>query len=182
MSSVRHVVVPADARMLSTLGRIDYEDGFSVDLPEVRERTAEQWARAVIENAPGSFRTSLPRGWRALGLKHGPVDSESHVLGWPIRTNTPDVVLLGDPPPVPRTTLIEGVAVVPGNRHVHVAQGPLHGAEEPWCDGVVLIDEDDSSTRRIFRTSVPGATDAEPSRRGQDFDREAISPRLEQRR
>jgi hypothetical protein len=35
------------------------------------------------------------RGWRALGLRIGPIRSEEFVLGWEVRRSTPDLVLLG---------------------------------------------------------------------------------------
>jgi hypothetical protein len=92
---VRQTVLPAGTRELSTLARIDYEDAFLVDIGLAQDRTAEQWARETLEAAPVSTRRALTRGWSGLGLRLGPARSERHVLGWEIRHNAPDVVLLG---------------------------------------------------------------------------------------
>jgi hypothetical protein len=92
---VRQVELPAQARALSTLPRIDYHDAFAVEAARGQGRTAEQWARAVLEDAPLATRRALTRGWFALGLRLGPVRSGERVLGWEIRRSTLDAVLLG---------------------------------------------------------------------------------------
>ena len=91
MSAVRQVAVPAAVRALSTLDRVDYADAFRVELEDVRSRTAEEWARAVLEDAPLATRGQLLSGWSSLGLKVG----RGSVLGWHVRSSTPDVLLLG---------------------------------------------------------------------------------------
>ena len=91
MSAVRQVAVPAAVRALSTLDRVDYADAFRVKLSDVRSRTAEEWARAVLEDAPLAVRGQLLSGWSSLGLKVG----RGSVLGWHVRSSTPDVLLLG---------------------------------------------------------------------------------------
>jgi hypothetical protein len=96
MDEVRQIEVPDEARAQSTLRRIDYADAFLADVGPTGRRTAEAWARAVLEDAPLALRRSLGSGWSALGLKVGLVRSgEDAVLGWPIRRRTPDAVLLG---------------------------------------------------------------------------------------
>ena len=92
---VRQVAVPMAARALSDLERIDYADAFLVELACVQERTAEQWARVAVEEAPVGVRQALRSGWTALGLKLGGAPAEQSVLGWPIRRRTRDFVLLG---------------------------------------------------------------------------------------
>ena len=92
---VRQTVLPAGTRELSTLARIDYQDAFLVGTGPARDLTAEQWAREVLEGAPASTRRALTRGWSGLGLRLGPAQSDRHVLGWEIRRNDPDAVLLG---------------------------------------------------------------------------------------
>jgi hypothetical protein len=94
-SQVGQVAVPPAARSASTLARIDYEDAFFVDTGTVRDRTAEQWARAVLEGAPDHVRARLLRGWSLLGLKLGSPRSDRRVLGWEVRRSTPDIALLG---------------------------------------------------------------------------------------
>jgi hypothetical protein len=90
---IRQIALPPGARALSTFSRIDYEDAFLVEAG--RDRTAEQWARAVLEDAPRLMRRKLRRGWRALGLRVGSPRSARRVLGWEMRRSTSDVVLLG---------------------------------------------------------------------------------------
>ena len=91
---VRQVDVPASVRERSTLTRIDYADTFLVDIGAAQV-TAEQCAREVLEGAPLAIRTQLLSGWSSIGLKISK-DSPPHtVLGWPVRQNTPDFILLG---------------------------------------------------------------------------------------
>jgi hypothetical protein len=90
---VRQVSLPVDARALSTLSRVDYEDAFIVDVGG--ERTAEGWARAVFDDAPLAVRARLLSGWIGLGLKLGEPWSARHVLGWKVQQSSPSVVLLG---------------------------------------------------------------------------------------
>jgi hypothetical protein len=68
---VRQVALPPAARALSTLSRIDYQDAFFVDTGPDLDRTGEQWARAVLADAPPIVRRKLLRGWHWLGLKLG---------------------------------------------------------------------------------------------------------------
>jgi hypothetical protein len=92
---VREVAVPPTARALCTLARVSYQDAFTVEIDSAQERTAEQWARAILEQTPISIRSSLLSWWSALGLKLGPPWSNRHLLGWHVRHSTPDYVLLG---------------------------------------------------------------------------------------
>ncbi len=92
---VRQVTLPPDARTLSTFSRVDYQDAFVLDTGPVQDRTAEQWARVLLEDAPASTRNSLSRGWSRLGLRLGSAPPDRSVLGWEVRRSTPDVALLG---------------------------------------------------------------------------------------
>lgn len=92
---VRRILVPPQARALCTLARIDYEDAFVVHRGGAPRRTAEQWARAAVEDVPASVAEMLQSGWSALGLKLGGAPPERSVLGWRIRRSTPEFVLLG---------------------------------------------------------------------------------------
>ncbi len=92
---VREISVPAGARSLSTLSRIDYEDGFMVDGDPLPGRRCERWARAVIEDTPAAVRVKLLCSWWALGLKVGSPWSARRVLGWEILLEDFDYVLLG---------------------------------------------------------------------------------------
>jgi hypothetical protein len=89
---VSQVQLPADARALSILSRIDYEDAFRIETGV--ERTADQWARAVFNDAPVAMRARLLSGWAGLGLKLAEPWSAGHVLGWKVRQTSPNVLLL----------------------------------------------------------------------------------------
>jgi len=94
MTGVRQVEVPASARALTTLARVDYADAFLVDVGSMRDRDAGYWAREILEGAPLSVRSQLLSGWSAIGLKVRR-SSERSVLGWEVRRATPDHILLG---------------------------------------------------------------------------------------
>jgi hypothetical protein len=89
---VRQLELPPVARPLSTLPRVDYADAFLVESGSTQNWSAEQWARAVLGDAPVVIKANLLLGWSAIGLK--PTTRHS-VLGWEIRVSTPDFVLLG---------------------------------------------------------------------------------------
>jgi Protein of unknown function (DUF2867) len=90
--SVTAVTLPADARALSTLSRIDYEDAFRLDAGV--ERSAERWVRAMLNDAPVRVRSRLVAGWLALGLNLRGPWSADRVLGWQVQHSDPHVVLL----------------------------------------------------------------------------------------
>jgi hypothetical protein len=91
---VRQAAVPPAARALSTLPRVDYEDAFILETGPARERTAEQWARAALEDAPATTQRALRWGWFALGLQLGSTRDDRRVIGWEVRRNNADFVLL----------------------------------------------------------------------------------------
>jgi hypothetical protein len=92
---VTEVEVPADALSLSTLPRVDYRDGFRLELPGGPALSGEEWAREMLEGARPETRRSLRRGWPLLGLKMAPHGAEGAILGWRIRHSGPDHALLG---------------------------------------------------------------------------------------
>ena len=94
------VAVPAEARDLCSLSRIDYEDAFLVETCAAQGRTATEWMKAILEDAPLAVKVKLLLGWSAIGLVPTLSMSGQAVLGWEIRTSTPDFVLLS------RTSLI----------------------------------------------------------------------------
>jgi hypothetical protein len=89
---VSQVVLPADARALGNLSRVDYEDAFIVDAGG--RQTAEQWARAVFSDAPLAVRARLVAGWLGLGLKLGGPWSTHRLLGSKVAQRSPDVLVL----------------------------------------------------------------------------------------
>jgi hypothetical protein len=92
---VGQIAVPPVARALSTLPRIDYEDGFVVDGDPIPGGSCEQWARAVLDDTPLAVRLKLLGGWWALGLRVGSPWSPRRVLGWEVRREEFGYVLLG---------------------------------------------------------------------------------------
>jgi hypothetical protein len=80
-AGVREIDVPDAARSRSTLGRLDYADCFLVAAGRASPGIAEQWSRAVLEDAPPGTRRALHLGWGSLGLQLGPEQSERYVLG-----------------------------------------------------------------------------------------------------
>jgi hypothetical protein len=92
---VRQIELPADARALGTLQRVDYEDAFLVEGGAARDGTPEQWARAMFEGAPLTTRAAMWSTWVAIGLRLGSPLSRRSVLGLEVRRSDPDFVLLG---------------------------------------------------------------------------------------
>jgi hypothetical protein len=92
---VRQVDVPPAVHSLATLPSIGYEDAFLADVGPVCDRTAEEWARAILEGSPKSLRANLLAGWSMIGLKVGGGRSRDSILGWRVRRCEPDYVLLG---------------------------------------------------------------------------------------
>jgi hypothetical protein len=92
---VRQITPPPGTRSASTLGRVDYEDAFVVDVCEPSALSAEQWMRMILEGASAAVRIQLLSGWSALGLRVGLPSADRSVLGWQIRAADSDFILLG---------------------------------------------------------------------------------------
>jgi hypothetical protein len=93
--AVRQVEVPKAARALSSLSQIDYADAFLLRTGEDDDRTAGQWARTILEGSPFATRAALQSGWSSIGLKLDGESAGEHMLGWQVRRQTPDLILLG---------------------------------------------------------------------------------------
>jgi hypothetical protein len=93
-SEARQVPVPPYVVEASSLGRVDYADAFVVQTGPTADRSAEEWARALLEGAPSPLRATLVRSWTLLGLKIGSTRDVDRVLGWQVACSTPDQVLL----------------------------------------------------------------------------------------
>ena len=91
-TAVTQISLPADARALSTLARVDYEDAFIVE--RAGDRAPREWVRAVIDDAPSRVRGRLYTGWLSLGLRLGPPWSSHRVLGWRVARSEPGWLLL----------------------------------------------------------------------------------------
>jgi hypothetical protein len=85
-----------EIRDLSTLPDVDYADAFLVRIGPTSGWSAERWARAILEEAPATMRARLLSGWKTLGLEIGVEEGvgSGAVLGWSVRRNTHEVVLL----------------------------------------------------------------------------------------
>lgn len=91
---VRRTTAPTAAQLLTTLDRVDYSEAFVVGTDQHDGRTAEQWARISFESLDAQHRVQFKATWLALGLRVSLKDSPSTVLGWVIRSSTPEHVLL----------------------------------------------------------------------------------------
>jgi hypothetical protein len=127
------------------LSRVDYGDAFVVEIGRAQDRTAEQWARTIFDDAPMRARRPLRWSWLAQGLKLGSARSERLVLGWELRRSTPDLALLGADSRIgmpaeilfmrQQDSLLVAVFVQQDNRiarAVWAAVRPLHRRFSPW--------------------------------------------------
>lgn len=93
MQVKRIAVEPANA--VGALPRSGCAVAFELSLPAAGDRSPEQWARAVWEQAPALVRRLLLIGWRAgLGLRLGPLNTPAHVLGWALTSATGQAAVL----------------------------------------------------------------------------------------
>ncbi|MFE9251140.1 hypothetical protein [Streptomyces sp. NPDC007088] len=87
--------VPPARRVVAELAGADYASAFTVPATGLESRTADHWARAVVEQAPWPVRWALLTGWRGvLGLRLAPTYAPGHVLGWPVERDEPDAITL----------------------------------------------------------------------------------------
>ena len=88
------VPVPLDEPLIGDAS-YDYADSFEIRVPESDERSAEQFVRCAIEDAPRPLRELVWLVHRhVLRLRLGPRSSASHVLGWRIKTSERDAFRL----------------------------------------------------------------------------------------
>jgi hypothetical protein len=84
--------VPEPIRAADTFDRCDDVDVCTFSSDAMPDATAEQWARAALEESPAGH--AAPRLWRLLGLRLGPSGSPHHVQGWRIADRGPHWVRL----------------------------------------------------------------------------------------
>jgi hypothetical protein len=90
---------------------IDDEDAFLVEIGPAHDRTSEQRARAILEDAPILVRHALRWGW--------------FVLGWEVRRSTPDVaLLLPAPASAAGRTALQAPAAHAALRHLRATREP----------------------------------------------------------
>jgi hypothetical protein len=81
--------------MSNNVAGYNYSDFFEATAVAGDDRSPEEWARAVFEDAPWLVRWFLLAGWGlVLGLRLGPRPSPGHVLGWEIVQTEPNSVML----------------------------------------------------------------------------------------
>lgn len=92
---IRQIPAPGTARALCGLSRIDYADAFVVENEAAHELTGQDWAKAVLADAPDAVKAKLLAGWAAIGLLPAVRAPRGSLLGWEIRSATADFVLYG---------------------------------------------------------------------------------------
>jgi len=90
----RTAVSPAVRAVGPFTEECDYEVAFEIERPEGRTLSAEQWARAMFEEAPLALRWFLIVGWTAITCRLRPRRSPSRVLGWQIESASPDTAVI----------------------------------------------------------------------------------------
>ncbi|MBU2669443.1 hypothetical protein KOI35_38620 [Actinoplanes bogorensis] len=90
--TVREIDAPADLEALAALTPVDWRESFT--LAVTGSRSAEQWARHMLEGASWKARAQMVTTWTLLGIPLAPPWSRSQVLGWRIRHNTPGAIVL----------------------------------------------------------------------------------------
>lgn len=90
---VREIQPPAAAADLAGLATIDYRESFA--FTGTARRRPEQWARVILEGASRRERLTMLSAWLALGVGLAPLGSAGQVLGWRIRHDEPDAIVLG---------------------------------------------------------------------------------------
>jgi hypothetical protein len=147
--------VPARARELAGLDRVDYADAFAVQTAATR--TPTQWVRSVEETAPTLMRL-VRLVHHGLGLRLAPLGSAGHVFGWEVvdsshdeavlsvegRIVTPRIVALTSPGKVVIATLL---------RFEHVTARPIWASVAPVHRAVAryLLDRVTSSAAAAER-------------------------------
>jgi hypothetical protein len=87
--------VPDAMRSLDTLASPDYTDLFTGITAEARTKSAEQWARTLLEDAPLGLRMLIPAVHRVvLGLRIQLRGGPGYVLGWKIADRSDDFLRL----------------------------------------------------------------------------------------
>lgn len=77
---VRHRDIPEEIRSLAGMAGPDYIDLFTVAASAAKERSPEEWARAVIEGVPRAGQVIV---WQTLlGLRLDPRPGPDRAAGW----------------------------------------------------------------------------------------------------
>ncbi|MEV0248427.1 hypothetical protein AB0H76_17650 [Nocardia sp. NPDC050712] len=93
-SSVDAVDVDTEMLAFSTLADIGHSDAHLLRTDRSADHSAEQWARAILEDVPAEVRVTLERAWKVIALSLAPVGAAHTIAGWSIAHTGPDYVLL----------------------------------------------------------------------------------------
>ncbi len=90
---VRQHGISDDLLALTTMTDVVYIDCHVLQTPVATTRTADQWARAIMEDVPEATRARLAAAWAGieLDLHPGPPDT---VAGWRITFTAPERIVL----------------------------------------------------------------------------------------
>ncbi|HYI44455.1 MAG TPA: DUF2867 domain-containing protein [Actinomycetota bacterium] len=103
---VRRRAVATDEPLIGA-DRYDYADAFEVRVPRPDPRSAEQWARAALEQAPRTVRWVIRVAHRyVVRFRLGPSSSPNHVLGWSIVTSQHEAIVLEAVSPLLRAVIV----------------------------------------------------------------------------
>jgi hypothetical protein len=92
----RRTEVPAMVLAVGTLAGANYMCAFEIAGLPPGSRSAEDWLRSIIEDAPRPMQWLIVTGWTtALRLRLGPRPSPDHVLGWKILSSSPTEIVIG---------------------------------------------------------------------------------------
>jgi len=107
------VPVQPDEQIAGSNG-YSYADAFEIRLRQPDGRSAEQFARCALENAPWPVRWTVSMAHRhVLRLRLAPASSPGHVLGWTIVASQPDLIQLEAVSPLLGRGVIVGRRVDP---------------------------------------------------------------------
>jgi hypothetical protein len=140
---------PVAQEPLLGTSRFDYADCFEIRTREPDSHSAEQWARAALEQAPPVARWTVLAAWRTvLQFRLGPHPSPDHVLGLQIITAEPEVIHTRATSPLFHADLVlrkaEPTSVLvttglvfrrPSARAIWALVGPLHRTLAPYLLG-----------------------------------------------
>jgi hypothetical protein len=88
-------------------GRYHYADAFQIRLETPDDRSAEEFARSALDNAPPLVRVGMVTAQRyLLGFRLGPMSDPDHIQGWKIVRREPTVVQLEVVGPLGRAVVV----------------------------------------------------------------------------
>src|SRR5690242_18976568 len=92
MTAVRETEAPSGLEAIAGLDPVGYRESFT--FTTTADRTAEQWARQILERCPLTTRAQMVTVWALLGIPLAPPWSRAQVLGWRILHNSSSHIVL----------------------------------------------------------------------------------------